>query len=487
VKILLVKPDISDFSVGFTSLARTPPLELLTVAASVPDHECRILDMRLEKDSAFEEELLGFNPGLIGLTAYTAEAEAAKMLARRAKKALPDVPIVWGGYHATMALDDVLDEACVDFAVRGEGDITFPELVRAIAGGGPFDAIPGIAFRQGEHKVVTPDRAQVDDLDSLPFPDWSLLARYQPDYYLGVMGVVGGAETTRGCPYDCDFCSVWVFNRRRYRKKSPARVIAELERLPEGIEVVGFVDDEFWADTGRSLEIAAMIGERNRVGWKGSGWKYWAQVRTSDIARRPELVEEWAKVGLKVLLLGIESHKDQEVEELHHKHTTVSQATQALQTMRQHGVEAWGCFIINPEWEERDFYDLAAFVNENEIAFPQFTVLTPLPGTVLTNRLVNAGTVRECDIPHTLLDFLHVTYPKARLPLRRFYELMADLYRQTSMAANVGTYRRLVHNGVIARGWLHSEMGQRVVTSYFGQLTNAEAYLKAHRLLGEKV
>lgn len=486
MKILLVKPDISDFSVGFTSLARTPPLELLTVAASVADHECRIVDMRLEKDSAFEEELSEFNPDLIALTAYTAEAEATKTLARRAKRMLPDVPIVWGGYHATMALDDVLDEASVDFAVCGEGDITFPELVRAIARGGPFDAIPGIAFRQGEHEVVTPARAQIDNLDTLPFLDWSLMARYQPHYYLGVMGVVGGVESTRGCPYDCDFCSVWVFNRRRYRKKSPARVIAELERLPDGIQVAAFVDDEFWADAQRSLEIAARIDERNRAGWKGSGWKYWAQVRTSDIARRPELVEQWAKVGLKVLLLGIESHKDQEVEELHHKHTTVSQATQALRTMRQHRVEAWGCFIVNPDWEEHDFYDLAAFVNENEIAFPQYTVLTPLPGTVLTNKLVDAGEVRACDIPHSLLDFLHVTYPKARLPLRQFYELLAYLYRQTSMGANVRMYRRLVRNGVIARGWLHSEMGRRV-TSFLGQLTNAEAYLKAHRLLGEKV
>ena len=486
MRILLVKPDISDFSVGFTSLARTPPLELLTVAASVADHECRILDMRLENDSAFEEELSEFNPSLIGLTAYTAEAEAAKILARRAKKALPDVPIVWGGYHASMALDDVLDEASVDFAVRGEGEITFPELVRAIAGGGPFDGIPGIAFRKGEDKVVTPDRAQVDDLDTLPFPDWSLVARYQPHYYLGVMGVVGGAETTRGCPYDCDFCSVWVFNRRRYRKKSPDRVIAELERLPDGIEVVAFVDDEFWVDTNRSLEIAARVNERNRAGWKGSDWKYWAQVRTSDVASQPELVEQWANVGLKVLLLGIESHKDQEVKELHHKRTTLSQAIRALQTMRRHGVEAWGCFIINPEWTEGDFYDLAAFVIQNEIAFPQYTVLTPLPGTVLTSKLVDAGEVRESDIPHSLLDFLHVTYPKARLPLRQFYGLLADLYRKTSMRTNLHTYRRLVRNGVIARGWLHSEMGRRVA-GLLEQLTNVEAYLRAHRLLGEEV
>ncbi|UCH87507.1 MAG: cobalamin-dependent protein [Dehalococcoidia bacterium] len=486
MRILLVKPDISEFSVGFTSLARTPPMELLTVAASVADHECRILDMRLEKDSAFEEELSKFKPELIGLTAYTAEAEVAKTLARRAKRVLPDVPIVWGGYHATMALDDALDEASVDIAVLAEGDVTFPELVRAFARGDPFDAIPGIAFRKSGHQVVTPARAQVDDLDSLSFLDWELVSRYQPHYYLGVMGVVGGVETTRGCPYDCDFCSVWVFNQRRYRKKSPARVVADLEGLPDGIQVAAFVDDEFWVDDQRSLEIAALINERNRAGWKGSGWTYWAQVRTSDVARRPELVEQWAKAGLKVLLLGIESHKDQEVAELHHKRTTVSQATQALRTMRQHGVEAWGCFVVNPAWEEGDFYDLMEFVNKCEIAFPQFTVLTPLPGTVLTNKLVDAGEVRASDIPHSLLDFLHVTYPKPRLPLRRFYELLADLYRTTSMGANIRMYRRLVRNGVIARGWLHSDMGRKV-TSFLGQLTNAESYLKAHWLLGENV
>jgi len=486
MKILLVKPDISRVSVGFPSLARAAPLDLLMVAASVADHECRIVDMRLEEDSTFEKELSSFRPDLVGLTAYTAEAEAAKALAWRAKMVLPDVPIIWGGYHATMCVGDVLNEPSVDFAVRGEGEITFPELVRAIAGGSAFDAIPGLAFRDGSRRVITPARAQVDNLDSLPFPDWGLVARYQPHYYLSVLGVAAGVETTRGCPYDCDFCSVWVFNRRRYRKKSPDRVIAELERLPDGIEVVAFVDDEFWVDTNRSLEIAARVNERNRAGWKGSDWKYWAQVRTSDVASQPELVEQWANVGLKVLLLGIESHKDQEVKELHHKRTTLSQAIRALQTMRRHGVEAWGCFIINPEWTEGDFYDLAAFVIQNEIAFPQYTVLTPLPGTVLTSKLVDAGEVRESDIPHSLLDFLHVTYPKARLPLRQFYGLLADLYRKTSMRTNLHTYRRLVRNGVIARGWLHSEMGRRVA-GLLEQLTNVEAYLRAHRLLGEEV
>jgi len=486
LRILLVKPDISEFSVGFASIARTAPLELMMVAASAPGHECRIVDMRLEKAAAFEEALLDFRPNVIGLTAYTAEAEATKALARRAKRVLPNVPIVWGGYHATMALDDALDEPSVDFAVRGEGEATFPELVQAIARGGPYDGVPGITFREGDRLVSTPPRAQIGDLDSLPFPRWDLVAGYQQDYYLGVLGVAGGVETTRGCPFDCNFCSVWVFNQRRYRKKSPARVIAEMERLPEGIQVVAFVDDEFWVDDRRSLELARNIQERDQAGWRGREWRYWAQVRTDDIVRRPELVEQWSKVGLKVLLLGIETVKEDELRELHHKRNTVGKAVQALATIRQHGVEAWGCFIINPEWEERDFYDLMKFVNENEIAFPQYTVLTPLPGTVLSDRLEREEGVKKADIPQSLLDFLHVTYPKAKLPLRRFYELMAELYHKTSISANMRLYRRVVRNGVISRDWLRSEMGQRV-TSLFGQLSNAEAYLKAHRLLGENV
>jgi len=485
LKILLVNPDISGVSVGFSSLARVAPMGLLMVAGSVPDHECQILDMRLEESSAFDEALRGFRPDVIGLTAYSAEAEAAKALAQRAKQVLPHVPIVWGGYHATMALDDVLDEPCVDFTVQGEGEATFPELIEAIACGGPYDGIAGIAFRRGADTVLTPPRPQIADLDTLPFPSWDLVARYQPYYYLGVMGTVGCVESSRGCPHNCSFCSVWVFNQRRYRKKSPGRVMAELERLPDGIQIAAFVDDEFWVDAGRALEIAALIDERNRAGWRGSGWNYWAQVRSDDIARRPDLVERWAKVGLKVLLVGIESLKKGELRSLHNKRTTVSHAVQALATMRKHAVEPWGCFIINPEWTKKDFDDLREFVIQQRMALLQYTVLTVLPGTVLAAQLQQRKGIKVSDIPHSLLDFLHATYPPPRLPLPEFYEQMARLYRETGLAIP-SIYRRLVRNGVISREWLKSEIGRQVVM-LFGQLSKPSAYLKAHRLLGEQV
>ncbi len=486
LRILLIKPDISNVSIGFTSLARVAPLDLLMVAAAVPQHECRILDMRLEEDGALETTLREFRPAVVGLTAYTAEAWSAKALARRVRSTLPDALIVWGGYHATMDPADALSEPAVDLLVVGEGEQTFAELVRAVARGRDWHAIPGLAFRGESGVVFTARRPPIADLDSLPLPDWSLVERYHDRYYLNVMGVVGSVETSRGCPYDCSFCSVWVFNARRYRTKSPERVLLELERLPETVQVVAFVDDEFWVDSARALEIAARIQARasSDPTWKGRRWKYWAQVRTDDIARRPELVEQWARAGMKVLLLGIESHKESELQELHHKRNRLEHALCALDVMRRYGVEAWGCFIVNPDWTEQDFFELAEFVRKLEIAFPQYTVLTPLPGTVLTEQWVRQGVLKLAEWRHELLDFLHTTV-RPRLPLRRFYELMAMLYSTTSMGSNLRVYRRALRNGVISREWLQSELGRRV-RALLEPLSDPDSYLKAHRALGEK-
>ena len=193
-----------------------------------------------------------------------------------------------------------------------------------------------------------------------------------------------------------------MFNNRGYRKKSPERILDELNRLPEGVEVAAFVDDEFWVDAPRSLELAGLLRQQPDD-WRGKDWRFWAQVRTGDIARKPELVEKWSEVGMKVLLLGIESVKNSELKDLHNKRSNIEQAITALATMKQYGIEAWGCFIVNPEWEEEDFIELEGFVRDHEIAFPQYTVLTPLPGNTSNRRFdrIRSARAREAEISAT--------------------------------------------------------------------------------------
>ena len=482
LRILLVKPDVGEMSVGFTSLARVPPLDLLMVAASAHGHEIQIVDIRLEEEEVLAARLDEFDPHVVGLTAYSAEAESTKEISRLVRSLRPDTAIIQGGYHAAMAPEDAMDEPTVDFLVMGEAESILMPLLDALKAGHGFENVQGIAYRSGDQLVFTEAPLPIMDLDTLPFPDWNLVSQYQDQYYLNVMGVVATVESTRGCPFDCSFCSVWVFNNRGYRKKSPERVLQELDRLPEGVEVAAFVDDEFWVDAPRSLELAELLRQQPDD-WRGKNWRFWAQVRTGDIARRPELVIDWAEVGMKVLLLGIESVKNSELKELHNKRSNIEQAITALEVMKEHGVEAWGCFIVNPEWEEEDFIELESFVRDHEIAFPQYTVLTPLPGTPLTNGLIESGQLVPEDLKSQLLDFLHAS-TRTTLPLSKFYERMASLYRTTGVRSSASLYRRMVRNGVLSREWLQTDMGRRV-RAFFEDLCEVDTYTYAHRLLGD--
>ena len=132
LKILLIKPDVGEVSVGFTSLARVPPLDLLMVAASAEGHEIQILDLRLEEDEVLLSQLNDFDPHVVGVTAYSAEAESTKDICRQIRQARPDMPIVQGGYHAAMAPEDAMDESAVDFLVMGEAETILAPLLKAL-------------------------------------------------------------------------------------------------------------------------------------------------------------------------------------------------------------------------------------------------------------------------------------------------------------------------------------------------------------------
>ena len=479
MRILLVQPGKPLRAMGMPCLVA--PLGLLMVASSVPNHTCRVFDMRLEEDGAFERTLVRFRPYIVCLTALSVEAEVTKALAQRAKCVLPEATVVWGGYHATLATEDALSEPGVDIVVCGEGEKTFPELVEAIARGGPYDGVAGITFRRDGEIVRTPPRPLIKSLDTLPFPPWELVSRYWPHYHLGLMGGPAGlVETSRGCPNRCIFCSVPKFHGGKYRVKSPARVIAELKRLPRQIRFVAFVDDNFFAGRRRALEIARQISNLNRRHWRGERWRYWAQASPRDIAEQPSLVEQWSGIGLNMLLVGIESLDEEEVVR-HGKRATVVQAREALEIMRGYGVEAWACFIVDPKtWGEENFDALKEFLLQEKVAVLQLTFLTALPGTELSRRLLARGLRPSQVFP--LADFLHLPRGlRTRLGRKRLFERMAEMYRATGLHS-LESYHRLVRAGVIDRGWLRSEAGRQAMM-VFAQLCDWKEYVKAHRLV----
>ena len=427
MRILLVHPECHTTDIGFRLAAMPEPLALEMLAACVPDHEVRILDMRVEANLA--AVLQGFAPEMVGVTALTTEVYAAQAVLRSAKEFAPDTFTVVGGHHATLAPQDFYLHY-VDAIALGEGELVFPQLVEAVARRRGLKNVPNLVWRGRDGGFIRNARPEpVLEMDSLALPRHDLVKQYRQEYFFLFDKPDSSVATGRGCPYQCNFCSVWEFYGRRTRQMSPGRVLQELAACDT--EHVTFVDDNFLMNYKREDAIADLIKA------EGMQMRFSMECRTDSIVRRPELVAKWVDVGLYAVLMGLEGASDEILTSVNKKNTSKVN-DEAIRIMHDNGVIIWGAFIVDPDWEEDDFKRLRDYVTEKEITHTQFTVLTPLVGTELYRQ-------RRADLLTTdygCYDTLHSVLP-TRLPREEFYKHFASLYQQTDL----GPYYDLVREG----------------------------------------
>jgi radical SAM superfamily enzyme YgiQ (UPF0313 family) len=459
MRVLLVQPEDPPMLVGFTRLARAEPLALEILAATIPEHQVRILDLRV--DPCLEQTLEDFRPHLVGVTGYTTNVPRMLSICQQVKAADPAIFTVLGGYHATLCPED-FDCGNVDAIVVGEGEVTFPELVEAVSRGRDYHHVAGIIYRQSGSQVRTAPRPLMR-LDESVLPARDLVDAYRQDYHFQFWSSPYPVETARGCPYQCTFCSVWAFHGRKCRVKSPERVLRELENVKG--DVVAFVDDNFLQNLARAERIYELI---KAVGIKV---KFWMQARSDSIVRRADLIEKWSQIGLSTVLIGFEKFRDEELGDLNKKNS-VRVNEEAARIMHANGVDIWGAFIVDPQWRTPDFDALIDYVRRLKINFPQFTILTPLPGTEFFREKLNELTTRN----YELFDFLHSVLP-TRLPAIEFYEDMARLYASTTMSFT--DLKERVRTGHIEIAAL------RRIKNLLADLTNPQAYLRGLEAQGE--
>ncbi len=455
MRILLVQPDSNKTCIGFKRLARPEPLALETIAGTVPDHDVRIFDMRVDPD--LERVLHEFQPDMVGTTGFTAEVPHAQEICATVRSTMPDAKVVVGGHHVTMSPTE-FDRSDVDVIVAGEGERTFPQLVEAMESGGDLSQIPGIGYRRAGGLHFNPARIPLHDLDQVPWPRRDLVSQYRGDYFFRFWDDVYSIETTRGCPYRCNFCSVWAFFGGKVRFKSPERVVSEIEALPSSCEYFCIVDDNFLASMPRTRRIVQMMRERDIKK------RFWIQGRADAMVNDPEGVAMAAKAGLSTVLMGLEAYREDELGRFNKgKDASIAVNDRAIEIMHDNGVDIWGCFLVHPDWEERDFEGLIEYVKRKKIEFLQFTILTPLPGTKFyeeTKDRIRAGWEK--------FDFFHSVIP-TKLPPERFYEQMANLYRETVMSFS--TMREMIRQGRIPR------QGLQRARDMLAQVTDPASYL----------
>jgi radical SAM superfamily enzyme YgiQ (UPF0313 family) len=402
--------------VGYTQLVRTEPLALEIIAASVMDrHEVELLDLRI--DPEFEQNLVRFRPHMVGVTGFTTDVPRMLEILRQVKEHNAHITTVAGGYHASLVPEDFSGDH-IDFIVVGEGEFSFPELVEALEDGRDVGQVDGLIINRDGRQVATPPRKLVRRLDDYPLPARRLTDKYRDQYHFHFWNNPYVVETARGCPYRCTFCAVWKFHQGMCRFRSPEKVMEDLRECKT--DTVCFVDDNFFQSFRRVEILHELISK------EGLKMRYWAQIRSDSVVKRPDIVKMWSEIGFHAALVGFEKFREKELADVN-KRNTVMTNEKAMEIMHRYDVDMWGAFIIDPQWTEKDFDEMIAYSNEHRIQFPQFTILTPLPGTDFYKEKEEDLITRNYEV----FDFLHTVLP-TKLPIDKFYSEMARLYKSTT-------------------------------------------------------
>ncbi len=322
-------------------------------------------------------------------------------LAAGARRMLKDSLIFAGGHSASFVAADLLEHSdALDCVVRGEGERATPELLEAF-GGGRLSRVPGVLSRDGEG----PPPRLLEDLDRF-FPARDL-ARRRHKYFIGVLDPCASIEFTRGCPWDCSFCSAWTFYGRSYRKSSAPAIAEDLRSIAEPnvfiVDDVAFIHPEHGFEIGHELEKRKIKKA------------YYLETRADVLCRNREVFQYWRRLGLEYMFLGLEAIDEQGLK-LHRKRSSPDINFKALEIAREIGVTVAINLIADPSWDERQF----EIVREWALEIPEvvhITVATPYPGT--ETWLTESRKLTTLD--YRLFDIQHAVLP-TRLPLRRFYE-----------------------------------------------------------------
>ncbi|MFD2232552.1 B12-binding domain-containing radical SAM protein [Phaeospirillum tilakii] len=403
-----------------------PPLGLayLTAALKREGHTVILLDMQgLMMDSeALAAALTRERPDLVGITAMTPTLPESLRVAELAKRMLPAVPVVLGGVHPTLDPAGVLADPHVDYVVRGEGEQALAGLVAALERGAGLDAVPGLCRRVGGGVRVVEKAPPVADLDLLPPADY---AAFPIERYIEHNAVLRGVRgismiLSRGCPYACTFCAVQQTMGRRWRFKSPGRVVDEVIALRDayGIEGVWFKDSIFNMRKSWTRAFCRQMVER-KVGIE------WQALTRIDLLDEDELVMMKA-AGLSQIDLGIESGSPRSLARLD-KRITVAQIRDKVAMARRH-VRVFGFFMIGipgeAEEDVRQTFDLARSI---ELDRWSWSIYSPLPGSKLYDDLVAEGRIQPFALDHARVHFTEAYDGVCAIPPARLKQLYAEI------------------------------------------------------------
>lgn len=387
------------------------PMSLLAVASMLEgEYEYEIVDANLHAEARTDpvERIIEIGKTkkltAIGLTVMPGpQLNHAVPDAQRLRPALPQVPIVWGGYFPSQHADTVLKEDYVDFCVHSQGEQTFLELVRVLEKGGDLSSIWGLTYKENgviRHNPLRP-LIPLDNLPGWPYHKVPM-ERYFHKHYLGDR--VGTHHSSYGCPFSCNFCAVVGMANRRWLPQSAERVanIVRFQHDEYGADAIQFHDMDFFISEPRAAEFAERI--------TGLGMAWWALGRVDELMRYSDAT--WRKLkasGLKMVFSGAESGSDEVLKRMNKGGKATANLTIELaRRMKSYGIVPEFSFVMgNPPDPIKDIEATIAFIRRVKEVNPDTEIImymyTPVP---LEGTLYEEARALGFKFPDTLAEWV---------------------------------------------------------------------------------
>ena len=394
MKVLLVANPMT--VMGFDRMVRLPNLGLNSIAANIDKRmfEVKIVDLVLAGKNPreyYKNLLVDYQPDIVGLSCMSFQYQEALALARLTKMYNKNSTVVIGGYHPTVDYETILeskDMDVIDFLVRNEGEVTFDRLTKALKSGDDLRTIPNLSYRANGDTIHNLSGGLVN-LDELKRPNRDARILKKGFKLFGYPADV--IEMTRGCVFDCNFCSITKMYGKSLRKYPIQRIIEDIKDvIDRGAKAIMLADDNTTIDGKHLKKICEAIIDAglNKV-------KYYVQANIKGIKHTPGLAEIMVKAGCKWIFLGLESGSEQTLAFYDKKNQfDIPEAFEVVKELKSHGAFIFGGMIIgNPDDTEETIWASYTYAKNLGVDVPIFGILTPYPNTPLRDILIQQGLV----------------------------------------------------------------------------------------------